>query len=132
MGARETQFQPPSTVTDRFYVALKAIYGTKFSAQFQTPAEVHQSKAMWGREIDGLSEGQLRACLKNAKRELMTGNPNYLWPNIGLILGHSNSSWEHDRLKYVQPVGIEDKTAKEKRRLVGIDEIRKLREQCGL
>jgi hypothetical protein len=40
--------------------------------------------------------------------------------------------WEHKRLKYIPPTGIEDKTAKEARRAMGIDELKKLRESLGL
>lgn len=133
MGGKETGFQLPSTVTDRFYSALKAIYGTKFSSQFATAAEVHQSKAMWGREIDGLSEDQLRKCLQNAKRELMSGNRDYQWPNLGLILGYADMDWERQCHRVVQRSNlIEDISAKEKRCANGLEEIRKLREATGL
>lgn len=133
MAEKETVFQPPSTVTDRFYSALKAIYGTKFSSQFSTPAEVHQSKAMWAREIDGLSEDQLRKCLQNAKREMLSGNKDYLWPNMGLILGYCSNDWERQAHRIVdQSNMLENKTAKEKRIEQGRNELQKMREELGL
>lgn len=133
IGARETQFQQPSTVTDRFYVALKAIYGAKFSSQFVTPAEVHQSKAMWGREIDGMPENKLRACLEHAKREMMKGNPKYEWPNMGLILGYNAGDWERQCHKILRTDNmIEDTTKKEADRLWRIEQMKKLRAETGI
>lgn len=40
--------------------------------------------------------------------------------------------WEHKRLKYVPPTGIEDITAKERRVVEGLAAIRALRESVGL
>lgn len=132
--AAEQQSQQRFTVTNRFYTALKAIYGSKFEAQFATPAEVKQSKAMWCEDIEPLPEKRLMACLRNAKREMKTGNPDYQWPNIGLILGYCNSDWERQCHKPFIPAGamIEDKTGKEKRRNEGLKNIRALRETVGL
>ncbi len=132
LGGKETKFQQPSKVTDRFYVALKAIYGTKFSSQFTTPAEVHQSKGMWGREIEGMSEDRLRRCLHHAKRELMSGNPQYLWPNIGLILGYNSSDWERQCHREFEPERLlEDHGAKEAAREAGAKAIAEMNALFG-
>jgi hypothetical protein len=94
-----------SEVIHRFFKALKAIYGGKFDQQFSSAAEVDQSKMMWGEEITGMSESQLKDCLINAKRMIRSGHKDYLWPNIGLILGfvQADSSWERQCHKIFEP-----------------------------
>ena len=128
------EYQPQSTGTiDRFYTALKAIYGSKFTAQFDTAAEVRQSKAMWAENIAAQSDDKLRECLRNAKRQMMGGNPDYQWPNIGLILGHGSDAWERQCHKPFRPDrALEDKTGWEKRRAANIDALAKLREETGI
>ena len=132
--AAERQSQPQSTVTNRFYTALKAIYGSKFDMQFNTAAEVRDSKAMWGEDIEALSEQRLLACLRNAKRQMKSGHPDYHWPNIGLILGYAGSDWESaaQRNDFTGCAQIEDATGKEKRIAERKAQLKQLREQSGL
>ena len=132
--ATEQQSQQQYTVVNRFYTALKAIYGSKFDMQFNTPAEVRQSKAMWCEDIEPLPESRLMACLRNAKREMKSGNPDYQWPNIGLILGFNGGDWERSahRRDFTGTAALEDKTAKERKLEERKAQLAKLREECGL
>ena len=60
---------------------------------------------MWGEEITGMNEAQRKNCLINAKRMIRSGHKDYLWPNIGLILGfiQADSSWERQCHKIYEP-----------------------------
>ena len=61
---------------------------------------------MWAEDILSLSETQLRESLRNAKRQMKMGNPDYQWPNIGLILGHGANAWETQCHKIVDPATL--------------------------
>jgi len=89
---------------------------------------------MWGEDIEALSEKRLLACLRNAKRQMKTGHPDYQWPNIGLILGYVDSSWESaaQRNDFTGCAQLEDLTGKEKRIEERKAQLKKLREQTGL
>ena len=133
MGTTARTSPEQSEVIDRFYRALKAIYGTKFSSQFASAREVDQSKAMWGEDIIKHNENQLRECLRNAKKELMGGNRDYQWPNIGLILGYCNNAWERQCHRPIDPgLLLENKTLSEEGCAQRLENLRKLRAEVGL
>ena len=104
-------------VIDRFYSAVRAIYGSKFDQQFHSEQDVIESKQMWGPDISAKKDVQLLACIQNAKSRIKTGDQDWMWPNMGLILGHVESSWEHaaTRLDFTGTAQLEDLTAKERR-----------------
>jgi len=105
-----------SEAIHRFFKQLKAIYGSKFGQQFSSAAEVDQSKMMWGEEITSKTDAQIDACLVNAKQMLGSRHKDYLWPNIGVILGfvETDSSWERKCHELYQPETLlENLTEKE-------------------
>lgn len=133
MATNDRKSPEHSEVIDRFYRALKAIYGTKFSSQFASAREVDQSKTMWGEDIMKRNETQLRECLRNAKKELMGGNRDYQWPNIGLILGYANNAWERQCHQIVEPSSLlENKTLAEEKNAERLENLRILRAEVGL
>ena len=48
---------------------------------------------------------------------MRAGDSDWLWPNIGLVLGYVDTSWKHaaTRLDYTGHAQLEDLTAKERR-----------------
>lgn len=84
---------------------------------------------IWAYAIDGLTGDQVA----NGVRNLIRRDSEFP-PSAGQFreLCLTDMEWEHRRLKYVEPIGIEDATAKERRRLEGIEAIRKLRGEIGL
>lgn len=126
-GINASKSQMLSQVIHRFFKALKAIYGSKFDQQFSSAVEVDQSKLMWGEDITVMNDIQLKACLVNAKRMIRSGHKDYLWPNIGLILGfiQADSSWKRQSHKLYIPRErqIEDLTDKEANNKVGSEHL---------
>jgi hypothetical protein len=84
---------------------------------------------IWAYAIEGLKPEQVAQGIKNLVRR-----EGDFPPSCGQFrdLCLMDMDWEHKRLHYVPPAGIEDQTGKEKRRLAGMEEIRKLRESTGL
>ena len=72
---------------------------------------------MWGPDIAAKDNGQLLACIKNAKSRMKLGDPDWMWPNMGLILGHVDTSWESaaQRQDFTGHAQLEDITSKERR-----------------
>ena len=62
-----------------------------------------ESKQIWGHDIAEMTDGQLLGCIQNVKSRLKEGHPDWLWPNIGLILGHNERSWETRIHKIYEP-----------------------------
>jgi len=79
--------------------------------------------------LQDLTEAQIGNGIRNLPRHESAFPPN---PGQFRDLCLTDFDWEHKRLKYIPATGIEDKTAKESRRAMGIDAIRSLREQVGL
>ena len=104
-------------VIDRFYSAIRALYGSKFDQQFHSERDVVESKQIWGHDIAEMTDGQLLGCIQNVKSRLKEGHPDWLWPNIGLIIGFQASNWEHaaSRVDFTGTALLEDMTAKERR-----------------
>ena len=84
---------------------------------------------IWAYAIEGLTPDQLANGVRNLARRA-----EEFPPNAGQFrdLCLTDFDWEHKRLKYVPPIGIEDQTAKAKRTTEGLDAIRALREATGL
>lgn len=84
---------------------------------------------IWAYAIEGLTPDQLANGVRNLARRA-----EEFPPNAGQFrdLCLTDFDWEHKRLKYVPPIGIEDQTAKAKRTASGLDAIRALREATGL
>lgn len=85
--------------------------------------------ATWIYHLQDLTAEQVGQGIRNLPRHESAFPPN---PGEFKDLCLTDYDWEHRRLKYVEPIGIEDATAKERRRLEGIEAIRKLREESGL
>ena len=63
---------------------LKAIYGTKYSQQFSTEADLEVVKLEWAADINRYTPEQLDMKLSIAKNSM--DHETYRWPNIGAIL----------------------------------------------
>jgi len=80
----------------------------------------------WVYACRGLTDKQLRQGVDN----LCKRDDNHWPPNAPEFhdLCLMDMDWEHKQLKYIPPTGIEDQTAKEKRRVLGLESIRKIME----
>jgi len=112
---------------------LRAIYGSKFDQQFTSEQDVAESKAIWGSDIAGKTDAQLMGCISNCKARVRAGDSDWLWPNIGLVLGFVDNSWQHaaSRVDFTGHAQLEDLTAKERRIAIGKSEIEKLKGLFG-
>lgn len=83
---------------------------------------------IWAYAIEGLTGDQVA----NGVRNLARRNSEFP-PNAGQFreLCLTDMEWEHRRLKYFE-LALEDETAKERRRLEGIEAIKKLRDATEL
>ena len=90
-----------------------------------------ESKAMWGADIAGKTDSQLMGCISNCKARVRAGDGDWLWPNIGLVLGYVDNSWEHaaTRKPYVHREQIEDITKKEANQQLASEVFAQMREQ---
>ena len=109
---------------------MRAIYGSKFDQQFTSEQDVAESKAMWGSDIASKTDAQLMSCISNCKARIRAGDSDWQWPNIGMVLGYIDKSWEHaaSRIDFTGHTQLEDLTAKERRIETGKSEIEKLKE----
>lgn len=82
---------------DLFFSLVRTVYGvSKFNAMWPTELDLAGAKVMWADDIDRHNPDELRSALNNAKSMATSGNEDWQWPNIGLILGgakrHANTS----------------------------------------
>jgi len=84
---------------------------------------------IWAYAIEGLKPEQVAQGIRNLVRR-----ESDFPPSAGQFrdLCLMDMDWEHKQLKYIPPTGIEDQTAKEARRMMGMEELKKLRESVGL
>lgn len=90
---------------------------------------------MWAHVLSDLNYEQLAAGVKNLIHHRDGRGGNDFPPNAGQFrdLCLTNFDWESAaHRRPVEPVALEDLTAKEQRRQQGIDQIKKLREEMGL
>jgi len=70
-----------------FFELLRGIYGAgKYESQW--PDSTHEEAAMilWSERIESYTEAELKSALDNAMRMSSSGEKDWQWPNIGLIL----------------------------------------------
>lgn len=84
---------------------------------------------IWAFAIDRLKPEQIA----NGVRNLVRREGDFP-PSAGQFrdLCLMDMDWEHKRIKYIEPIGIEDQTTKERRKAEGAEAIRKLRGEIGL
>jgi hypothetical protein len=90
---------------------------------------------MWAHVLSDLNLEQLATGVKNLVHHRDSRGSNDFPPNAGQFrdLCLTNFDWESQaHRRPVEPVALEDLTAKEKRRQQGLEEIKKLREQFKL
>jgi hypothetical protein len=90
---------------------------------------------MWAHVLSDLNYDQLATGVKNLIHHRDGKGGNDFPPNAGQFrdLCLTNFDWESAAHRMpVEPVVLEDLTAKEQRRQHGIDQIKKLREEIGL
>lgn len=75
------------TKTEMFFSLLRSVYGaSKYYQQWPTDLDIQAAHALWKSEIERHTEQELKAAIDNAQRQATNGEPEWQWPNIGLIL----------------------------------------------
>lgn len=89
---------------------------------------------MWAHVLSDLTYEQLATGVKNLIHHRDAKGANDFPPNAGQFrdLCLTNFEWERAAHKIVEPVALENLTAKEQRRQQGLDELKKLRESVGI
>lgn len=111
---------------DQFYRLLAGVYGSsKIQSQWPTELDLEASRQMWGQQISKHSPEELKAAIDNAQRQMVNGEDEWQWPNIGLILSgckrYINASHQaHPALSAPEPTAEE----KEKLRADGLEKLR--------
>ena len=110
-----------------FFELLRGQYGAaKLNSQWPTPEDLQLAIAQWRPNIEKHTEQELSGALAHARRMMATGDDEWMWPNIGLILSGArriNHPSHKEFPSLPNPV-----MTKEQR----IEALRKLREESGL
>lgn len=73
--------------TEMFFSLIRSVYGaSKYCQQWPTELDIQAAQTMWRAEIDKHTEAELKSAIDNAQRQAANGDPDWQWPNIGLIL----------------------------------------------
>lgn len=126
--AQEAVFtEHEETATRYFYQRLRAIYGAaKYKAAFPSAIDLQISRREYAKQIGEHSREQIDFALDNAKRQMEHGEPDFMWPNIALILsGLTLKNYPaHKCLIAPEPMSPEDR---EKSKSIGIKTMAGLR-----
>lgn len=76
-----------SEKVDFFFRLLRGVYGAaKISATWPTDMDLQIAQKIWSELIEKHNEAELSNAIKNAQSMMATGEDDWQWPNIGLIL----------------------------------------------
>jgi hypothetical protein len=130
LSERASQERKPTSVSDLPDHPIWEVWNQIKSAYPGPCANWEDEPPMiWAYAIEGLRPEQVAQGIRN-----LVSREGDFPPSAGQFrdLCLMDMDWEHKQLKYIEPTGIDDLTAKEKRTAFGVDAIRKLREECGL
>ncbi len=72
---------------DIFFELIRAVYGaSRFNAQWPDDMHMQAAKTLWSDLIDKHTEEELKDALTHAQKMSVSGEEDWQWPNIGLIL----------------------------------------------
>lgn len=121
-------------IVSAMWARMTQIYGNKWTSQEGEPRQINGDDSarfiLWCQKTDGLTDDQWKRGFENVEHEVRDKKRDgeIAWPPsyaefLGLCDRDDTQKYipEH---KYFPPIGIEDKTTREKRRLLGI-------EKCG-
>lgn len=81
------QFSETGRKVAQFFSLIRSIYGaSKYSQQWPTDMDIQAAQTMWQSEIDRHTPAELKAAIDHAQRMAASGEPDWQWPNIGMIL----------------------------------------------
>lgn len=114
-----------------FFELLRGQYGAgKMSTTWPTDKDLQLAIAQWRTEIEKHTEQELSGALTNARRMMATGDDEWMWPNIGLILsgakGPRRNSAEVQALLDAPPETPEQKAARLAYNRTRIEQLKKL------
>jgi len=114
-----------------FFEMLAGQYGAgKMSAAWPTDLDMQLAKKLYSADIEKHSEQELSGALVNARRMMATGDDEWMWPNIGLILsgakGPRRNSPEVQALLDAPPETPEQKASRLAYNRTRIDQLKSL------
>lgn len=126
--AQKDVFTDEEQVATRyFYQRLRAIYGgAKFKSTFPTDLDLQLSRREFARLIGQHSRDQIDYALDHARLQIREGDPDFLWPNVALILSGLTLAKipAHKQLTSPKPMTLEER---EKSRSIGIKAMARLK-----
>ena len=73
--------------TEMFFSLIRSVYGaSKYYQQWPTELDIQAAQTLWRAEIEKHTEAELKTAIDNAQGMAANGEPDWQWPNIGLIL----------------------------------------------
>ena len=122
-----------------FFLRLANVYGSKYLQQWPNEEAIKLAKREWATQIGAYGRSQIDAMFNYTKSQLVAGEPDWQWPEIGRILGCANQSWEHKRIERAEEEwrGIRnewrlgDLTKQERRKQAAKRELAKMKSLFG-
>lgn len=113
---------------DQFFRLIRGVYGaSKFAAQWPTELDIQACKTLWADELNRHSEEELSKAIKNAQKMAASGEEEWQWPNIGMILSGAKRYGNASHRPFLPEPERVLPTSEERAELM-----RKLREEAGL
>ena len=76
------------------FTQLEALYGTKWRQTFNTPESLQHSRRLFARDIGKLSREDIDCGLDELRGIRETGDEDFIWPDLSLIIGLFNGNYE--------------------------------------